>query len=202
MRRECGLVLAELDQFAFYPPMNVYFTDPNATEPVIEMVCRAMQSFLKAQDLQKEVADAWKAPEDGTVRFEARPNLARIPADQPATLFVRFESRLGSSRSPDRSPPERGPGAGPQRLDGGREDRAGQQAAIRVVEGLQKDDRISFVIYNHEVEGPGPEPLGRRARADRRADQDHRGRMATRTWAAAWSAAISWRRQAPEDGLS
>ena len=140
------LVLAELDQFAFYPPMNVYFTDPNATEPVIEMVCRAMQSFLKAQDLQKEVADAWKAPEDGTVRFEARPNLARIPADQPTTLFVRFEFAAGKFEVTDRSPLNVALVLDRSGSMEGEKIEQAKQAAIRVVEGLQKDDRISFVI--------------------------------------------------------
>ncbi|MBM3499921.1 MAG: VWA domain-containing protein [Armatimonadetes bacterium] len=150
------LVLAELDQFAFYPPINVYFTDPNAVEPVVEMTCRAMRSFLKAQDLQQELADAWKAPGDGTVRFEARPNLSRVPADQPATLFVRFEFAAGRFEVTDRSPLNVAlvldrSGS----MEGDKIEQA-RQAAIRVVEGLEKDDRISLVIYHHEVEAPIP----------------------------------------------
>jgi len=150
------LVLAELDQFAFYPPINVYFTDPNATEAVVGMVCRAMKSFLKAEDLKQELADTWQAPAEGVVRFEARPNLKRIPVDQPTTLFVRFEFAAGKFEVVDRSPLNVAlvldrSGS----MDGEKIEQA-RQAAVRVVEGLEKTDRISLVTYNHEVEAPIP----------------------------------------------
>jgi len=150
------LVVAELDQFAFYPPLNVYFTDPNAVDAVTEMICRAMQSFLKAEDLQKQRADTWKAPDEGKLRFEARPNLSRIPADQPTTLFVRFEFAAGKFEVANRSPLNVALVLDRSGSMQGEKIEQAKQAAIRVVEGLQKDDRISFVIYNHEVEAPIP----------------------------------------------
>jgi len=150
------LVVAELDQFAFYPPLNVYFTDPNAVDAVTEMICRAMQSFLKAEDLQKQLADTWKAPDEGKLRFEARPNLSRIPADQPTTLFVRFEFAAGKFEVANRSPLNVALVLDRSGSMQGEKIEQAKQAAIRVVEGLQKDDRISFVIYNHEVEAPIP----------------------------------------------
>ncbi len=146
------LVLAETDTQAFYPPIAVYFTDPTAVAPVEDLVCRAVRSLLKAEDLTRELKSSWKEPEAGHIRFEARPNLACVPVDQPGTLFVRFEFAAGEFNSENRSPLnvalvlDRSGSMSGQKID------QAKQAAVRVVEGLRKTDRLSFVIYDDQID--------------------------------------------------
>ena len=151
------LVLAETDADAFYPPIAVYLTDPTAVEAIEELTCRAVRSLLKAEDLTKELKSTWNEPEAGKMRFEARPNLARVPTGQPCTLFVRFEFAAGGFDSGNRSPlnvavvlDRSGSMGENHKLD------QAKQAAIRVVEGLAKTDHLSFVIYDDQIETPVP----------------------------------------------
>jgi Ca-activated chloride channel family protein len=150
------LVLAEIDQMIFYPPINVYCSDPTATEAIQQLVCRAMRSLLKAEDLQKELKDAWEEPGAGALRFEARPNLSRIQPGQPATLFVRLEFAAGEFEVENRSPLNVAIVLDRSGSMSGEKIEQAKQAAIRVVEGLQASDRVAFVFYNHEVETPIP----------------------------------------------
>ncbi len=150
------LVLAETDQLIFYPPINVYCSDPTAVEAMQQLVCRAMRSLLKAEDLQKELEDSWKEPGTGELRFEARPNLSRVQPGQPATVFVRLEFAAGEFEAANRSPLNVAIVLDRSGSMSGEKIEQAKQAAIRVVAGLQDSDRVAFVIYNHEIETPIP----------------------------------------------
>ncbi len=150
------LVLGEMDQLVFYPPINVYCSDPTATEAVQDLACRAMRSLLKAEDLQKELESAWKEPAAAELRFEARPNLSRVRAGQPSTVFVRLEFAAGEFEVANRSPLNVALVLDRSGSMSGEKIEQAKQAAIRVVQGLQESDRIAFVFYNHEVETPIP----------------------------------------------
>jgi Ca-activated chloride channel family protein len=150
------LVVAELDRLMFYPPLCVYVTDPGAVQAVTDMACRALRSFLQAEDLQKQLKETWQEPEAGQLRFEARPNLSRVPAGQPCSVFVRFEFAAGKFEVGNRGPINVAVILDRSGSMEGEKIEQAKQAASRVIEGLQDTDRISFVIYNHEVETPVP----------------------------------------------
>ena len=145
------VVVAEIDELLFYPPINVYITDPTETQQVAQLVCRALQSFMKAEDLQKELEDTWQEPDEGKLRFEARPNLRAIPEGEASTLFVRLEFAAGKFETEERSPLnvaivlDRSGSMEGEKLE------QAKQAAVRIVEGLEPTDRLSFVIYDDEI---------------------------------------------------
>jgi Ca-activated chloride channel family protein len=146
------LVLAETGTQTFYPPIAVYVTDPAAVAPIQALVCRAMRSLLKAEDLTKELKASWQEPEAGKLRFEARPNVACVAAGQPATLFVRFEFAAGDFNTSNRSPLNVALVLDRSGSMSGEKIEQAKRAAIRVVEGLRKTDRLSFVIYDDQID--------------------------------------------------
>ena len=150
------LVLAETDEGTFYPPVNIYCPDPNDTQAVSDMACRAIRSLLKSEDLTEELKSTWQEPAAGQLRFAAQPNLTRVRAGEPTTLFVRFEFAAGEFQTNQRSPLNVAivldrSGS----MEGDKIEQA-KQAAIRTVQGLNADDRISFVIYDDVIETPVP----------------------------------------------
>ena len=150
------LVVSETENLLFYPPVSIYVTDPSQIEPVTDVVCRALQSFFKAEDLQKALEDTWQEPEAGKLRFEARPNLTAIPAGEETSLYVRLEFAAGKFETEQRSPLnvaivlDRSGSMSGDKLE------QAKRAAIRIVEGLEPTDRLSFVIYDDNISTPIP----------------------------------------------
>ncbi|HJN15690.1 MAG TPA: VWA domain-containing protein [Armatimonadota bacterium] len=150
------IVVSETENLLFYPPVSIYFTDASQVEVVTDIVCRALQSFFKAEDLQKELEDTWQEPEAGELRFEARPNLTAIPDGEPQSIYLRLEFAAGKFETEERSPLnvaivlDRSGSMSGEKLE------QAKLAAIRIVEGLEPTDRLSFVVYDDTINTPIP----------------------------------------------